>query len=206
MTATLSAPPLLAHLGDPWRIADLLDTPNTVCTGHFRLLGGQHSDRFVRFSQLAQDSNALDYVADLLTSKTAAWSPDGIVAPCTAGVALGVEVARRLGVRLHLASVGVDGRADGIIGAPPHAGAALVVVNDVVTTGEGLGALAAVVRGAQAGVAGAAVFLCRRAEVPKDVIGAPVAVVATVPLSSWSASDCPLCCANEPVTDGRDLN
>lgn len=206
MPATVSAPPLFAHLGDPWRVADLLAMPGTVCTGHFRLLGGAHSDRFVRFSQLAKDADALRYVADLLTSKVAAWSPAGVVAPSTAGVALGVEIARRLGVRLHLASVAADGRADAMIGAPPAAGASLVMVNDVVTTGDGLRALAEVVRDAGADVSGAAAFLCRGAEVPEDVVGVPIALVATVPLLSWSDSGCPLCRDDEPLTDGRDLN
>ena len=206
MPATLSAPSLHAHLGDPWRIADLLGPPGTVCTGHYRLLGGDHSDRFVRFSEIARNQDGLDYLAELLTSKVGAWDPAGVLAPSTAGVALGVEIARRLGVRLHLASVGADGRAEGIVGDRPAPGAPLLLVNDVVTTGDGLRALAGVAAAAGAEVAGAAAFLCRRAETPEDALGMPLALVASAPLSSWSPSECPLCRDDQPVEDARDLN
>jgi orotate phosphoribosyltransferase len=206
MATTLSAPALHAHLGDPWRVASFLDAPGTLCTGHFRLLGGQHSDRFVRFSQLAKNPDALAYVADLLSARAAVWDPAGVVAPSTAGVALGVEIARRLGVRLHLASVGEDARADALIGGAPPQGAPLLMVNDVVTTGEGLQALARVVGDAGAEVAGAAAFLCRQQESPEAIVGAPLALVATVPLASWDDAECPGCAHDVPLQDARDLN
>src|SRR4051794_18433283 len=88
---TLTAPPLLTHLGDPWRIAEVLARPDVLCSGHYRLLSGRHADRFVRFSQVARDAEALGYVADLLAGVVAGWQPAGVLAPSTAGVSLGVE-------------------------------------------------------------------------------------------------------------------
>jgi len=206
MTATVSAQPLHAHLGDPWRIAALLETPGAVCTGHYRLLAGQHSDRFVRFSQLAKNPEALSYFADLLAARMGPHDPAGVVAPSTAGVALGVEIARRLSARLYLASVGEDGRANALIGVSPPEGARLLLVNDVVTTGDGLRALASVVGAAGAEVVGGAAFLCRSAMTLQDVEGVPLSLVATVPFESWSPSSCPLCQNDEEPEDARDLN
>jgi orotate phosphoribosyltransferase len=177
-----------------------------VCEGHFRLLGGAHSDRFVRFSELAKDPAALGYVADLLANQVAAWQPSAVIAPCTAGVALGVEISRRLSVRLYLASVGADGRPDGIIGAPPAPASTLLMVNDIVTTGDGLRELARVVQCAGAVATGAAAFMARRAEVDENTVGLPLALVASVPLTSWTADECPLCQDDTSLTDGRDLN
>jgi len=206
VATTVPAPPLFAHLGDPWRVAEMLQTPGTVCTGHFRLLSGQHSDQFVRFSELARRPEVLGHIVELLAANVAPLAPKGVIAPCTAGVALGAEIARRLSVRLCLASVGEDGRADGFIDEPPAGGTPMLAVNDIVTTGDGLRALASVVGQADATVVGAAAFLCRSEPSAISGLDLPLALVATTPLAAWEPADCRLCAEHEPVADGRDLN
>ncbi|MEO5575373.1 MAG: hypothetical protein ABIR67_00410 [Gaiellaceae bacterium] len=72
---------------------------------HFELLGGTHSDTFIRFSRIADDDARLQLLADWFLPAVAAWLPTVIVAPSTAGVALGATIARRLAVPFDLAEV-----------------------------------------------------------------------------------------------------
>jgi hypothetical protein len=113
MTAasTLESPLLDVRRGDPALVRDLLERPGVLEHGHYELLSGLHTDVFIRFSLLAHDADALDCIAEWLTPSLKPWNVDAVVAPATAGVALGWALARRLSVPLHLATPGDDGRA-----------------------------------------------------------------------------------------------
>jgi orotate phosphoribosyltransferase len=206
VTATLNPPALDTHLGDQWALAELLARPGVVEHGHFRLLSGAHSEHFVRFSRIASDTDALAGVAAALAPTAAVWQPGCVLAPCTAGVSLARELARQLGLDLHLASVDAAGRADGVIGEPPRAGSRALLVNDIVTTGAGLEALAAVARAAGADVTGAAWFASRSAVDVAAALGVPAAWLLSVNLPATPPEACPGCSAGEELVDGLDLN
>jgi hypothetical protein len=57
--------------------------------GHFALLSGLHTDRFLAFSRIADDPAALQTIAGWLAPSIALLLPDALVAPSTAGVGLG---------------------------------------------------------------------------------------------------------------------
>jgi orotate phosphoribosyltransferase len=203
-----STHPLSAHvhLGDPRMVSELLATPGALLDGHFGLLSGQHSDRFVAFSRIAADVAALDVLAAWLLPTVAAGAPDVVIAPRTAGVALGWTLARRLSAPLHLASVDDQGRPDGLLGSPDLRGARVLVVNDVVTTGDGLRALARLVDSAGASAVGAAWFLSRSEIAISADLGVPTAHVVTAELPSWPCEECSLCRENVHLVPGLDLN
>jgi len=202
----LSDATLRAHLGDPSTIVDYLARPGVLRTGHFRLLSGRHADRFVAFSRLVDDPQALKTISTWLASVVAPWTPTVVLAPSTAGVALGSALGRHLGAPLHLASLDDSGRPNGVLGAPDLHGESVLLVNDIVTTGDGISALAALSRHAGATVAGGAWFLSR-ADVPVgDRIDAPTAAVGLLDLGSHAANDCPGCRAEQPLQDALDLN
>lgn len=203
---TLNAPAPCTHLGDPWVFADLLSRPGVLENGHFRLLSGAHSEHFLRFSKIADRAEALDAVASALMPSVAVWQPDAVLAPSTAGVSLGRELAARLGVPLHLAGVDAAGRASGTLGAESLADRSVLLVNDIVTTGQGLAALAAVARDSGADVAGAAWFASRNEVDVTTIIDAPAAFVLSIDLPSTGPEQCALCSSAEPVEDALDLN
>jgi orotate phosphoribosyltransferase len=197
---------LVLHRGDPVAVADLLALPGAVLHGHFELLSGLHTDRFIAFSRIANEPGALGLVADWLSPSLVVLLPTVVIAPSTAGVGLGWAIAQRLGVALHLASLDRSGRPDGVIGDPDLRGERFLLVNDVVTTGTGLAGLARTVRDAGGEVAAAAWFASR---CPVDVhaaVGAPVVSVADVDMPAWPAADCPACAAGTPVAPALDLN
>lgn len=206
MPAILNAPALDTHLGDQWTLAELLARPGVLEHGHFRLLSGAHSEHFMRFSRIAGDAQALAGLAAALAPTVNVWQPEAVLAPSTAGVSLARELASQLGLALHLASVDSHGRAVGIMGVAPSHGSRVLLVNDVVTTGDGLRALADVARAAGSEVAGAAWFASRAVVDVEAKLGTPAAWLLTVDLPATAAESCERCAAGEEPIDGLDLN
>jgi orotate phosphoribosyltransferase len=107
---------------------------------------------------------------------------------------------------MHLACLNSDGRPEGLVGDPDIAGARVLLVNDVVTTGQGIDALARTVRERGADVAGAAWFASRSGV---DVVGnidAPVVFAVSLDLKAVPADECETCSRGVPLEDGTDLN
>jgi orotate phosphoribosyltransferase len=185
----------------------MLAYPDALLAGHFELLSGLHTDRFLAFSRIAADTAALNLIADYLLPSVAAQGPTVIVAPSTAGVALAWALAQRLSLPLHLAGLDDRGRAHSLIGGPDLSSERALLVNDILTTGHGLQALADTVTASGAELAAAAWFLTRSSKVDVEaMIGAPGFPVATMPLSSWAADQCPHCQAQTPAQLAVDLN
>lgn len=86
---------------------------------------------------------------------------------CDALASLGWVLANRFGRPLQLASIDENGLPTGLIGEPKLRDSRVLLVNDVVTTGDGLEQLGALVRDRGGVVAGASWF-ASRAEVDVD--------------------------------------
>lgn len=197
---------LHARLGDPQTLAAYLQRPGVLHVGHFRLLSGLHSEHFLAFSAIASDDEATAELVALLTPTIGPWEPTAVLAPSTAGVSLGRAIASEFGIAMHLASLDEGGRPQGIVGDPEIAGERVLLVNDVVTTGEGIVALARAVRTKGAEVAGATWFASRTDVDVAAMIEAPVAFAAELHLPAVSAADCPACARDVKLEDGLDLN
>ena len=174
--------------------------------GHFRLLSGLHSEHFLAFSEIAKDKEALADLAKLLTPTIGPWQPTAVLSPSTAGVSLGGALASELGIGMHLASLDDDGRPKGIVGGPDISGGRILLVNDVVTTGQGVVALARVVAEHDADVAGATWFASRTEVDVGSRIHAPVVFALTLDLPAVPDDKCPACARGAQLQDGLDLN
>lgn len=208
MTATLAheTPMLSVRLGDPRVVREMLDSAGALAHGHFELLGGSHSDSFIRFSRIATRPQALETTAGWLLPTVAAWMLDAVVAPATAGVALAATLGKRLGLPVALADVDGDGRAVAVHTRELVSGKRVLLVNDVVTTGTGMTALAHVARDADAFVAGAAWFLSRNDLDVSSLIEAPTSAVGDLLLSQWTPESCPLCADAEELVHAAEIN
>lgn len=194
------------HIGDPRSVEEMLLAPQALLDGHFSLLSGLHTDRFLAFSRIADNPEWLQRIARWLAPSLEPLLPDALLAPSTAGVGLGWALARMLGVPLHLALLDPHGRACEILGAPLLTGQRVLLINDVVTTGRGLRALSEVVAGAGGDVVGASWFASRSEVDAGAMIGQPTTWVTTVDLPAWPAHDCPLCLGQTALQQGLDLN
>lgn len=206
MSALTDSISLRARLGDPRVLASYLDRPGALRSGHFRLLSGLHSGHFLAFSAIAEDDEAVDEIASLLLPTISPWEPSVVLAPSTAGVTLAAALADRLGVGLYLASLDEQGRPAGIVGEPEISNDRVLLVNDVVTTGQGLMSLAQMVRDRGGQVAGGAWFATRSGVDVPDMIDAPVAFSFSLDLKAIAADHCSACARGIEVEDAIDLN
>lgn len=206
MPETTRASTPTALRGDAATVHGLLQLPDVLLHGHFELLSGVHTDRFFAFSEIARDSSALDAIARWLAPEARALELDAVLAPTTAGVGLGWTLASVLGVPLHLASVDDGGRPSRILGGPGLAGQRVLLVNDVVTTGGGLAAMAQLAHASGASTAGAGWFLSRSAVDVASLLGVPCLPVAEWYLPAWHADECPACGGGDEPAFAYDLN
>jgi len=114
----------------------VLKEAGAVCTGHFLLSSGLHSDTYVQCALVLQDARRAERLCAALANKVRALGiqPDMVVSPAMGGVIIGYEMGRQLGVPSVF-----FGRADGACGLRRDfvipAGARCLMVEDVVTTG-----------------------------------------------------------------------
>jgi orotate phosphoribosyltransferase len=81
-----------------------------------------------------------------------------------------------------------------------------LLVNDVVTTGAGLAALAGVVQDAGATIVGAAWFVTRGNVAAEDILSAPTAAIGEMLLGAWEPGECPLCASGDQLTHALEIN
>jgi orotate phosphoribosyltransferase len=191
--------------GDAASLAALLSVDGAVRKGHYRLLSGLHTDRFLAFSAIAAEAAALDQIGSWLRPTIEAWAPDSVVAPTTAGVGLAATLARMLSLPLQLAAADEEGRPTLLAGTPAPLGSRVLLVNDVTTTGTAIHALASLAQRGGGAVAGAAWFASRQigAEVSAPF---PTVHVADLDLPSWAQQGCPLCATGTTPENAQDLN
>ena len=197
---------LRVRLGDPRLLTEMLTESDALEHGHFELLSGHHAETFIRFSRSAKHSPSLETTARWLLPSVAAWLPEVVLAPATAGVSLAWTISRQLGLPLVLADVGDDGRALPLAQAENVANKRVLLVNDVVTTGTGMEVLASVARDAGAVVAGGTWFLARNDVDVAAMIDAPTSSVGDLPLKQWSRQACPLCDRGDDLTRALEIN
>ncbi|HTE62301.1 MAG TPA: hypothetical protein VK631_18245 [Solirubrobacteraceae bacterium] len=94
-----------------------------------------------------------------------------------------------------------------MLGAPDLSGRRVLLVYDVVTTGDGFEALANATTAVGGEVAAAAWFVSRSGHA--DVagrLGVPAFSIATMVMPAWNADGRALCDAAEPIRLGLDLD
>jgi orotate phosphoribosyltransferase len=202
----LKNPMVSIRRGNPEAVLEMLALPGTLMEGHFRLVSGLHSDRFLAFSQIAAEPENTELLASWLAPSLEPRRPDTVIAPSTAGVGLASALARRLGAVLQLASLGGDGRPEGVIAEESLTARKVLLVNDVVTTGESLQRMAKIVRERGGEITGASWFLSRAEVDISSLIEAPAEAVGTIELDAWKPEECQLCAAGVELREAVDLN
>lgn len=206
MTFT-AAPTFVPIVGEPRWLADYLGRPGVIRHGHFRLLSGLHAEQFLAFSEIARDAEAVRSIAADLAAVCAPWQPSLVLAPSTAGVALAAQLARTLEEPLMLAALDDRGRATGILGDADIEGARVLLVNDVITTGQGLLALRDAAAAAGGLTIGAACFANRGDVDVAELIEVPVCYSARLNLRAVPAEQCEVCArTGEEPEHAIDIN
>ena len=181
-------------------VLPLFEETGAYLKGHFRLTSGLHSPEYLqcalvlRFPQHAEKLG--QQLATSLKGLAAGTPIDLVVSPAMGGIILGHEVGRALGVPAIFTE-----RDNGAMtlrrGFQIPAGARIVVVEDVVTTGLSTREVIQVLLKAGGKVVAAGSIIDRSGGTVD--LGVPRSALSTMKVTAWTAEECPLCAQGSPV-------
>lgn len=173
-----------------------LKEAEALCTGHFSLTSGRHSDRYVQCARVLEDPALTMTLARTAVSRL----PEGlevdlVAAPAVGGIIIGFAVAEVLGVKF-IFSERDQGQMVLRRGFAIPEGARVLVVEDVVTTGGSVAEVIELVRAAGGQVVGVISLIDRGGEKRFE---APFWPLLKLEVESWEPADCALCRAGMPI-------
>jgi orotate phosphoribosyltransferase len=180
---------------------DLLREIGALKRGHFLLTSGRHSDQYVeKFDLLRQPRATQAACGELIRRFGKAEAIDLVAGPSTGGIILAFEVARQLGLPAAYAERLAEGASARAFkrGTSISAGARVLVVDDIMTTGGSIRETLDALHRWDAEIAGIAVLVDRSGGTVS--FEAPLTALATLIIDTWTPEDCPLCAEGAPLT------
>jgi orotate phosphoribosyltransferase len=182
-------------------LLDLFKEQGALLDGHFLLSSGLHSPRYLQCALVLMDPEVATRLGAQLSSGlrplVAGRAPSAVVAPAMGGILVAHEVARGLGCRA-LFTEREGGRMTLRRGFALERGEAVVVVEDVVTTGGSTREVIEAVRARGADVL-AVGSLVDRSGGTVD-LGVPRRWLLSLEVPTYEASACPLCASGSAPT------
>jgi orotate phosphoribosyltransferase len=176
-------------------VLDMFKMSGALLEGHFRLSSGLHSPGYLQCALVLQYPDRAERLGAALAERARALAANAVLSPALGGIVIGQEVARALCVRALFAE-----RFDGALtlrrGFALGGGDRVLVVEDVVTTGQSTRETMTAARAAGALVVGAASIIDRGTTTD---LGAPYFSLARVELPTYDPAACPLCGSGVPV-------
>jgi orotate phosphoribosyltransferase len=187
-------------------VLDMLQKVGAFRAGHFVFVSGLHADTYVNKNAMYPYTREMSDLCRAIAQMFKGKGIDAVIGPATGGIILSQWVAHHLSDAedRQIYSVYADKEGDGFVIKRGYndviAGKNVLVVEDLVTTG---GSLRKVIEAAKSHSANvvAAVAICNRGNVTKEMIGNPPEFVSllTVDLEQWPESDCHLCKTGIPI-------
>lgn len=166
-----------------------------VLSGHFQLTSGRHSDTYVQCARVLEDPALTMRFAQALVARIGERQIDLVAAPAVGGLIIGFAVAQALGVKFMFTEREHAAMTFRRAFQVP-AGARVLVVEDVVTTGGSVAEVIALVRAAGADPVAVASLIDRGGPKLFDLELIPL---LRLEVESWEPSACRLCAAETPL-------
>lgn len=181
---------------DDTLIRAALEESQALRSGHFVLTSGRHSDSYVQCARVLEDPALTTRLArEAVRRLPEGLRIDMVVAPAVGGIIIGFAVAQALGVKFLFTE-----RESGSMvlrrAFEIPAGARVLVVEDVVTTGGSVAEVISLVESSGGQVVGVVSLIDRGGERVFDAAFWPL---LTLQVASWPAEDCALCAAGVEV-------
>lgn len=175
---------------------DLFRRCGAILNGHFQLSSGLHSGAYVQCAKLTEHPNEAERACRELASRMNGRNVSVVAGPAYGGILIAYELARHLKARAVFFE-----RSDGFFelrrGFDIKEGTAVLVAEDVVTTGGSAAEVIEQVRARGASVVGVAAFVNRAGMNP---FGVPFESLLSLDLPMWKPQECPLCTKGLTVT------
>ena len=181
---------------NPAEVQRLLEETGAVRRGHFQLSSGLHSPLYVQCMMVLQQPQHAARLAEAVAKLVSEFRVQVVAAPALGAITWGYELARVFGARAVFVERNADGRF-ALRRFSLSAGERVLVAEDVLTTGGSTRETIEVVRQAGGEVVGVAAIVDRSGG--KIALGVPMRALLTQSIETYSAADCPLCRAGQPV-------
>ncbi len=171
-----------------------------ILTGHFVLSSGKHSDRYVQKERIFYDTTVTSMVCLFLAEHYMSANVDVVVGPDTGGRIVAYQVAAHLNnlpspSRRKVVAVYAKKKEDNVFYFPENgtkllSGKRVLVVDDVLTSGESVKKVVELVR-AHTGFTVGVGAIWNRGGVGKEHVGnVPILAIINKQFSSWSEEEC----------------
>jgi orotate phosphoribosyltransferase len=184
----------MTDMTEPEVLAALEDA-HAILSGHFRLTSGRHSDRYVQCARVLEDPALVTRLAEAIVERLGERQVDLVAAPAVGGIVIGFAVAQALGVKF-IFSEREDGAMKFRRGFDVPAGARVLVVEDVVTTGGSVAEVVELVRDSGGVPVAAAALIDRGGPKAFDVELLPL---LRLQVESWEPDSCAMCASGVPL-------
>ncbi|MHB1086527.1 MAG: phosphoribosyltransferase family protein [Minisyncoccota bacterium] len=191
---------------DEGKVLEILQKVGAFRSGHFVFVSGLHADTYVNKNAMYPYTHSMSELCKGVAEMFKGQQIEAVLGPATGGIILSQWVAYHLseleGREVYSTYADKDG--DGFVIKRGYdeliKGKKVLVVEDLVTTGGSLKKVVEAARAVGAEVA-AAVAVCNRGEVTKEMAGNPPIFTSllTVHLDQWPAAECELCKQGIPV-------
>lgn len=180
--------------------------------GHFQFESGHHSDLWLDLELLCLHPEPIQRFAEELSSRIAAYDPEGVCGPLVEGAFVALLVASRLAVPFFYAERTEVVRSDWqfpydyrIPGAQRSEvrGRRIAIVNDVISAGSAVRGTFADLQacGAKIVAIGCLLLLGSGALQFASEKEVPLERLAALPGTLWTPSECPLCARGVPISN-----
>jgi orotate phosphoribosyltransferase len=182
---------------DP-EVIQALEDGGAVLNGHFQLNSGRHSDRYLEKFNVLQWPQYTELICRKIADFGRPLAPRTVAGPTTGGIILAYETGRLLGVRGIFCERAPEGGRSFQRDFHLAPGEPVLVVDDVMTSGESVFDTIDAVKKAGGSVVGVAVMVDRSGG--KVSFGdTPFFPATEVQMQTWAAEECPLCRQGVPL-------
>ncbi|WP_346354936.1 orotate phosphoribosyltransferase [Azotosporobacter soli] len=174
-----------------------------IMEGHFLLTSGLHSAMYVEKFQVLQHPKYTECLCAALAERFKMANVGVVIGPVTGGILLAHEVGKALGTRA-IFTERVDGKMTLRRGFCIEPGERVLVVEDIITTGGSVDEVIEVVKAQGGELVGVGVLVNRSGG--KATFEAPLESLLDLTIEAYSAEECPMCKAGEPMTKRGSRN
>ena len=178
-------------------VEEIFQKSGAILKGHFLLASGLHSPVYWEKFRVLQSPNYTEQLCRMIANHFHKQEIQVVAGPTTGGIILAFEMARQLGVRgIFAEREGTTERAFGR-GFSINPGERVLIVDDILTTGNSIREVMAAVN-KQGGIVVGIGVLVDRSEQRID-FGVPLFSCHRAVTPTYTPQDCPLCTAQIPL-------
>jgi orotate phosphoribosyltransferase len=185
----------------------LKETGGYISGSHIVATSGKHVDTYLNKDAIYPHTSAVSAVCKAIAEVFANSEIEAVVGPSLGGIILSQWTAYHLSHSSGRDVLGIytekTADKDQILTRGYDAlvrGKRVLIVEDILTTGQSLAKVVRAVKGAGGIVVAACAMVNRDPDkIDSTVIGAPLQTLAELRLPAWDAVECPMCKANVPI-------